>query len=577
MSDKKVTQLVPERMLDLLEAEGIRHLFGIPDPCFVSMFLAAERRGWQVIAPHHESAGAFMADGLWRLTGKPGVIIGNEGPGVANLVPAAICAAKENIPTIFIAGQRERSFDQQVRRGHFQYTAQPRFFEEAMKYVGIIEFAHQVDEIFHEAFRQALSGTPGPVFIEYPEDHAFAEHAFGPILPPQRYRLTQQKAADADINAAADLLHQAEQPVIFLGAGVFSARAMEVVETLIKTVDCPVIQTPSSNGAIKSVAGQFIPYATPVANELIAQTDVVLAIGTEIGEPVHYGQARHWAVGKTDRKWIYIERDPTAIGVNRPIDLPLVGDLRDIVPQLTVAMEAKGRVSRLPANFIEKCVASGQEIKAAAESIPVSEPIHPAHLITEATRSIPANSVIVRDGGATQFWFAAFNQQPDCEVIWSGNFGHLGTGLPYAIGAALAEGDDRRVALVTGDSSLLFHISELETAVRKNLPIVIIVQCDYSWGLEVKVYKTVYGDESAETESHWGDQIRFDKIAEGFGAHGEYVGRTEDIAPAVERAFASGKPAVIQVPVDATISAVDVPGFEELISWYGEKGYGLSQ
>jgi len=576
MSDNKVTQLVPERMLDLMEAEGIRHLFGIPDPCFVSMFLAAEQRGWTVIAPHHESAGGFMADGVWRLTGKPAVIIGNEGPGVANLVPAAICAAKENIPTIFIAGQRERMYDQQVRRGHFQYTTQPRFFEAAMKYVGVIEYAHQVDEVFHEAFRQALSGTPGPVFIEYPQDHSFAEHAFGPIVPPHRYRLTQQKAADSDINAAADLLHSADQPVIFLGAGAFSSRAMPAIEALVKAVGCPVIQTPSANGAIKSVAAQFIPYATPVANELIAQTDVVLAIGTEIGEPVHYGQTRHWAVGKTDRKWIYIERDPTAIGVNRPIDLPLVGDLRDVVPQLTDVMAEKGSVNRLPADFAEKRNGLFSDIKALAESIPVSDPIHPAHLITEATKVIPADSIIVRDGGATQFWFATFNQQPDAEVIWCGNFGHLGTGLPHAIGAALVEADKRRVVLVTGDSALLFHISELETAVRKNLPIVIIVQCDYSWGLEVKVYKTVFGNDSAETEAHWGKQVRFDKIAEGFGAHGEYVTRTEDIGPAVERAFASGKPAVVQVPVDATISALDMPGFEELSSWYGEEGYGSS-
>jgi len=161
MSKTTVKQLVPERMLDLLEAEGIRHIFGIPDPCFMSMFLAAEARGFEVTAPHHEQAGGFMADGLWRLTGKPGVIIGNEGPGVANLVAAAICAAKENIPTIFIAGQRERIFDQSVRRGHFQYTPQPKFFEAAMKYVGIIEFPQQVDEIFHEAFRQGRHWAVG--------------------------------------------------------------------------------------------------------------------------------------------------------------------------------------------------------------------------------------------------------------------------------------------------------------------------------------------------------------------------------------------------------------------------------
>ena len=149
MTLEKNEMLIPDRILQLLEVEGIDTLFGIPDPCFVPMFALAEQRGWRVIAPHHEQAGGFMADGLYRLTGKPGVIIGNEGPGVANLTPAAIAAAKENIPTIFIAGQRERYFDQQVRRGHFQYTRQPRYFEEAMTNVGVIDHAHNVYDIFH--------------------------------------------------------------------------------------------------------------------------------------------------------------------------------------------------------------------------------------------------------------------------------------------------------------------------------------------------------------------------------------------------------------------------------------------
>lgn len=576
MSDVRITQSVPERMLDLLEAEGIRHLFGIPDPCFVSMFLAAEARDWEVIAPHHEQAGGFMADGLWRLTGKPAVIIGNEGPGVANLVPAAICAAKEHIPTIFIAGQRERVFDQSVRRGHFQYTPQSRFFEAAMKYVGVIEFPQQVDEIFHEAFRQALSGNPGPVYIEYPKDYAFVEHEFGPILPPHKYRLTEQKAADSAIQKAVDLLHEAQQPIIFLGAGAFSARAGKIVEELVKTIDCPVVQTTSANGALNGIAGRVIPYATPVANDLIADADVVLAIGTEIGEPVHFGTGRHWAVGKTDRKWIYVERDPVAIGANRPIDVPLVGDLRDIVPQLTKVVAEKGEVSRMPAGFAEKCAAFQAELNAILESVPTDGPIHPALLQREATRQIPKNSVVVRDGGATQFWYATFNQQPDSEVIWSANFGHLGTGLPYAIGAALAVGDERRVVLVTGDGSFMFHISELETAVRKNLPIVCIVQSDYAWGLEVCVYKTIYGDDSTETEARFGDQIRFDKIAEGFGAYGEFVEDLAEIGPAVARAFASGRPAVIQVPVNSRIHATEMPGIEELFSWYGEEGYSAA-
>jgi len=180
---------------------------------------------------------------------------------------------------------------------------------------------------------------------------------------------------------------------------------------------------------------------------------------------------------------------------------------------------------------------------------------------------------MVRDGGAVSIFTGAFGQIAPRDLMWSQNFGHLGTGLPHAIGAQIAVGDKRRVVLVTGDSSFLFHISELETAVRKNLPVVCIVGCDYSWGLEVTVYKSAFGPQSPETEAHWGTQLRLDKIAEGFGAHGEYVDRAEDIAPAVERALKANRPAVVQVAIDAHANATQVPGFDEFASWYGDGGY----
>ena len=574
---EKNEMLIPDRILQLLEVEGIDTLFGIPDPCFVAMFALAEQRGWRVIAPHHEQAGGFMADGLYRLTGRPGVIIGNEGPGVANLAPAAIAAAKENIPTIFIAGQRERYFDQQVRRGRFQYTRQPRYFEEAMKFTGVIEHADHVDDIYHEAFRQAFTGKPGPVYIEYPQDFASATYSFGPLKQIPEYRLAHQRADSASLEAAASLLESADQPVLLIGNGVFAARAQEAMNQLATALQCPVITTPGASSRLLGVLEVTAPYATPAANEAIARADVVLAVGTEIGEPVHYGTGRHWSSGRTDRKWIYIERDASAFGVNRPIEVPLVGDLRDVVPQLLSQLQSPRSGHKLQARFPQDYSSLQQEafeqLAAAVDSAPEGPPIHPAHMALEVSRALPENPVIIRDGGAICLWNMAFNTTASSDIHWCQNFGHLGTGIPHAIGAQLAVGDSRRVVLISGDSAFQFHISELETAVRKNLPIVFIVGCDYAWGLEVKVYNLAFGDEACYTEARWGKQVRFDKIAEAYGAHGEYVERREEIAPAVERALASGLPAVVQIPVNAEINSLEVPGFEEFATWYGDKGY----
>jgi acetolactate synthase I/II/III large subunit len=140
--------------------------------------------------------------------------------------------------------------------------------------------------------------------------------------------------------------------------------------------------------------------------------------------------------------------------------------------------------------------------------------------------------------------------------------------LPYAIGAQLVVGNGRRVVLITGDSAFLFHISELETAVRKKLPILCIVGCDYAWGLEVRGYRATLGQHSPETEAHWGKELRLDGVAAAFGAHGEYVERAEDIGPAIARALASGKPAVVHVVIDGVANAADVPGHEEYKHWY---------
>jgi thiamine pyrophosphate-dependent acetolactate synthase large subunit-like protein len=561
---------VAARIVELLQAEGIDTVFGIADPNFQRMYRVAADRGMRLVAPHHESAGGFMADAMWRLTGRPQVIIGNQGPGVANLVPAAICASKEKAPVVFIAGQRGRMLDSQVRRSKFQYTPQPRFFEAAMKYVGIIEFPNQVDEIFHEAFRQALSGTPGPVYVEFPNEHANVEVDLGPAKQPRDYRLVHQKADPDAIEAAADLLIRAASPLILVGCGVRNARAFASLDELVKALACPVIPTWTARGVVPDTHPNVLLYSSPAANDAIAAADVVLALGTSIGENLHYGTGRHWRHGHAGRKWIYVERNPGNIGVNRRIDVPLVGDVRDVMPQLTAALAARG--NRTPLRALSAWRTAHQAArKALWDSAGDVHPIHPGRMIREVTALLPDDAVVVRDGGATAIAEVHYHEMRSRDQLSTLHFGHLGTGLPYALGAQLAVGPARRVCLITGDSAFLFHIAELETAVRKRLPVVIIVNSDSAWGLERPGFHREFG-QGREVEVDWG-KIRLDKIAEGFGAHGEYVDQTKDIRGAVERAFACERPAVVQVVVDPLINALQIPNVEEFQTWYGGSLY----
>ncbi|MFA7586822.1 MAG: thiamine pyrophosphate-binding protein [Novosphingobium sp.] len=570
---------VYKRMLELFEAEGIKTLFGIPDPNFVHMFLEAEQRGWTVVSPHHEAAAGFMAEAATRITGKPAVCIGTLGPGMANMMPAVQCAKVENSPVIFLGGQRARVTERRVRRGRIQFVRQEPMIEDSVKFSSSIEYADQTDEIVREAIRVAMSGTPGPAYIEYPQNVILEEVSVPAALPPHKYRLVNQ-GADADkLAEAVELIKAAEKPIILVGHAVHTSRTGAAVKELADLMNCPVIQTSGGTSFIPGLEDRTFPYGFSEASiEAVIESDLCLALGTELGEPSHYGRWRHWVENEANRKWIYVQQDPTAIGVNRSVDVPLVGDLRGVVPQLVRALKDSPRAAhpRL-AEFIEQEAVQLAELAEEARTKGDGTgnlPIHTSRFVVEATEAFPQDGIMIRDGGATVIFQWTYSQAKPHDVIWNQNYGHIGTGLPYATGAMLADqaqtGKSRPGMLLTSDSSFLFHIGELEVAVRKNLPLVCVVGVDFQWGLEVGVYKRTFGQGTAETGTHWSDKVRFDKIAEGFGAYGEYVTDAKDIKPAIERAYANGGPAVIHVKIDPKANSEEMPNYSEFRTWYAE-------
>ena len=573
---------VYKRMLDLFEAEGIRTLFGIPDPNFVHLFLEAETRGWTVVSPHHEAAAGFMAEAASRITGKPAIAIGTLGPGMANMMPAIQCCKVENSPVIFLGGQRARVTERRVRRGRIQFVRQEPMIEDSVKYSASVEYADQTDEIVHEAIRIAMSGTPGPAYIEYPSHIIMEELDLPPVLPPHRYRLTNQGADGDRIAEAAALIKAAKNPILLVGHAVYTSKSGAAVKQLADLMNCPVIQTSGGTSYIKGLEDRTFQYVFADASiDAVEESDLVLALGTELGEPLHFGRWRHWYDGEASRKWIYVQQDPTAIGVNRPIDVPLVGDLRAVVPQLCRALGT----GRAEAPGLKRFMKDGAEEleELAEETLTKSDgtgnvPIHTSRFIVEATKAFPPEGIMIRDGGASVIFGWTYNQCKPHDVIWNQNYGHIGTGLPYATGAMLADQAETGVArpgmLVTSDSSFLFHIGELEVAVRKNLPLVCVVAVDFQWGLEVGVYKRTFGQGTAETGTHWSDKVRFDKIAEGFGAAGEFVKTADEIGPAIARAYAhiakGGGPTVIHVPIDPKANSEEMPKYERFRTWYAE-------
>jgi acetolactate synthase I/II/III large subunit len=561
---------VYKRILDLFEAEGVKTLFGIPDPNFVHMFLEAESRGWTVVSPHHEESAGFMAEAVSRMTGKPGLCIGTLGPGVANIAGAMMCAKVENSPVIFLGGQRARITERRVRRGRIQFVRQEGLFTPMVKYSASIEYPDQTDEIVREAIRRAMSTTPGPAYIEFPSHVILEELDVADPLSPSAYRLVNHGAGAREIAEAARLVREAKNPILLVGHGVHTSRTGAAVRELAELMACPVIQTSGGTSFISGLEDRTFPYGfSSAAVEAVVTSDVCVALGTELGEPVHYGNTRHWAESNATRKWIYVEQDPLAIGVNRPVDVALVGDLRGVVPQLVEVLKDSPRSPSADlARWIKQ---DADQLAELAETAPSGRtPIHPARFVVEATKAFPAEGIMVRDGGATVIFQWTYSVAKPHDVIWNQNFGHLGTGLPYAIGASIADGGKRPVMLLTSDSSFMFHIAELETAARQKLPLVCVVGVDHQWGLEVGVYKRTFDQPSPQPGVHWSKEVRFDKIAEGFGCHGEYVEKEEEISAAVERAYASGRTAVVHVCIDPKANSEEMPNYGEFRTWYAE-------
>ena len=375
-------------------------------PNFVHMFLEAEKRGWTVVAPHHEAAAGFMAEAASRITGKPAVCIGTLGPGIANAAPAIQCALVEHSPVIFLSGQRARVTEQRVRRGRIQFVKQMPLFEDSVKYAASIEYADQTDEIIREAIRTSMSGTPGPSYIEYPS-HIIQEELNVPEpLPPARYRLVNQGADVDRVDEAAKLIREAKNPILLVGHAVHTSRSGKSVKQLAELMNCPVIQTSGGTSYIPGLEDRTFQYVFSNASiEAVTESDLCLALGTELGEPVHYGRWRYWMKNEAIRKWIYVEQDAAAIGVNRPIDVPLVGDLRGVVPQLVAAL---AKTPRAPAPGLAKFMKDGQaELDSLAEeSLSKSDgkgdvPIHTSRFVVEATKAFPKDGIMIRDGGAT--------------------------------------------------------------------------------------------------------------------------------------------------------------------------------
>ncbi|MBI4830004.1 MAG: thiamine pyrophosphate-binding protein, partial [Candidatus Lindowbacteria bacterium] len=480
----------------------------------------------------------------------------------------------EGSPVVALTCQRRRGVLYPDKGGSFQYCNQLDLFKPVTKWNAVVNEWDRIPELVQKAFRIAASGKPGPVQIDIPDDIFFAtgDETSVRIPPPERYRPMYKLAGNPElVEEAAQMLVNAKYPLVHIGGGVKHAKSAAVVCELAEHLGAVVSTSLGARGCISEDHPQYFHSLSPAVREGRKEADAVLVIGTQLAETEFRGQYPDWARPE-GQKIIQIDIEPTMIALNREVDLAIIGDAGRVTEDILRRVKQLTK-KRNPIAAIESLrqidTAWMQELLQNA-SDSTDSPVHPGRMAKIVREFFPRDAIMVMDGGNnglyTTHYHAIFN--PDC-VLWTSKFGHLGTGIPYALGAKLAR-PDKTVYVVTGDSASGFNLMEMETAKREKLSIIVIINCDYQWGMEAPRQIVEFGGpEFMVGVAHY--PIRYDKIAQAMDCHGEYVENVSDLKPALQRALNSGEPAVIHVVTNKEANTWP-PGLDHVARFYtGEK------
>lgn len=541
-----------EILAQCLANEHVKYIFGIIGDQWNSFFDVLARKGDQLgiefITTRHEASAAHMADAHARLTGEPGVCLGTVGPGAANLVGGVYAAYADSVPLVVLTAQNQ-TWRIYPDTGMTQGLDQINLFKPIVKWNAVVWTIDRIPELVQQAFRRALTGRPGPVQLDIPSNILYGTvDTPPPLILPSRYRPTNQPTAFPTlIGQAAQMLLDAEFPLIHPGAGVLWAEASEELVALAEHLSAGVTVSPSGRGTI--------PEDHPLAFEPGLQcgafvqncADVVLLVGGRLGDLDFWGKPPGWKTPE-NQKLIQIDIASEMIGVNREVDLALVGDAKSTLQFLLSEVKRRGE-PKAPSPLLEQCQTSRQSFYQSQMEIAAkdTEPIHPLRLAKEVRDFFDRDAIICVDGGNSILWSLHLNRVYEPRsYLYACDSGHLGVGLPYAIGAKLVH-PDRQVFLITGDGAFMFNIQELETAVRHNAPMIAIIANDRRYGMIAGVQHLLFEDRFYQVDF---TDVRYDKIAKAMGCYGERVTKPKEIRPALKRALDSKLPAVIDVIID---------------------------
>jgi acetolactate synthase-1/2/3 large subunit len=532
-----------ELLARCLANEGVHVVFGLPSPEIDPLLASLATHDIRLFPVRHEAAGVHMAEGLYKTTGQVAAVIGNPGPGSANLLPGVITARHEGVPVLVITSQHRLGLVYPSPPSTFQGQDQLDVFRPAVKWGGPILSWDRIAEVIRLAFREMWAGRPGPVHVELPAPvlYATGDERAVRVLPPAAYRAPLPQASEAQLHEAAALLSGARQPLVVSGSGVDRAGANAALLALVERLDCPVMTTMAGRATVPSDHPNAVFGFGPTGDAVKRAADVILVAGSRLGN-LDIPYDKYWG-DSARQQLIQIDIDPRNIGVTRPLTLGIVADVRQALEGLVRALAASPAAAHDGAETRRHHEASrawwGEQL--AAVDGWAGAGIHPAHAMRIVGATFGRDAVYFTDGGNTSLWAMACLPPTRPRSYHSIlELGMLGTGIPSAVGAKLGA-PEREVVCVTGDGAAGFNVMEMQSAARDGVKITTIVFAEGSWSMEIPNEQMLYG-RTFGTEM---GTVRWDTVAAGLGCHAEYVERIDDLEAALRRARGAEPPALV--------------------------------
>jgi len=526
-----------EVLAKALRTQGVDTMFYLMGGPMLETEAACIQLGIRAIDHRHEQAASFAAHAYTRVMRRPGVCMGCSGPGATNLVTGVATAFTDCAPLVAIGGASPRVYQGMEA---FQEIDQLGVMKPITKWAERIFDAKRIPDIVATAFRQATSGRPGPVYIDMPGDILGEKVEEESIHYAPAWKPAPRTLGDpAAVKEAIALLARAERPVIIAGSGVWWSDGAAALQAFVEATGIPFYTKPISRGLIpEDHALSFLN----ARSKAFTEADVVLAVGTRFDWMIQFGRPPRFAA---DLKVIHVDINPSQLGHNREVDVPIAGDARAVLEQLRA--EAEGKINpRLYAGWTGKLRTLDAEKSSEMDKAMSNDntPIHPLRLCKEVRDFLRRDAILVVDGQEIlNFGRQAIPTYVPGHRLNSGAFGTMGVGLPYGVGAKVAK-PDTQVLVLHGDGSFGINAMDIDTAVRHKIPVVVVISNNGGWTADAPWTRPL--PKPGRNLGH----TRYDKLAQELGAHGEFVEKPHEIRPALERAYASGKPAVVNVITD---------------------------